>query len=278
MSLTNVKDLDYMLFLQLDEESLLSFCSINKYYYTLYNNDFIWRQKILGYKIPEEIRAITLDKKYYFSLYKALKNPDFVKTIFVAICDQRIDILFILLREKNIDPEYMFTFSKRYSDNITKNYYYSENYNPNFPYFYYPVSLVIKSGNEKMWSVIKPYINNINTSHYILAIVGKSVRILEDLLKFGIAIDSSILYFSIDSYNIESTVLLLKHVDQNCINSFFNTLIDQNSRSYLNWVQNRNLAFEHFIADIKVRAHLRFYRNMGQFNVDFSNLLSYYTI
>lgn len=275
MSLTNVKDLDYMLCMQLDEASLLSFCSINKYYYSLYNNEFIWRQKLLGYNIPEDLRSVKLNKKYYFELYNSLHRLDFVTTIFLAICEERSDILFILLREKNINPEYMFTFSKRYSDWITKKYY-SENYNPNFPYFYYPVSLVIKSGNEKMWSVIKPYVNNMDASHYILAIVGKNNKILDDIIKFGVPIDNSIIYFSIDSYNVESTLLLLQHMDQNCINSFFNTLIDQNSRSYLNWIQNRNLAFEHFIHDSKVLAHLKFYRIMGQFNVDFSLLLSYY--
>lgn len=276
MSLTNVKDLDYLLCLQLDEKSLLAFCSVNKYYYSLYNNDFIWRQKILRYNIPEEYRGIKLDKNYYFSLYGALNHTDFVKTIFLAIIEQRADILFLLLREKNIDPQYMFTFSKRYSDNLTNKYYNSEYHKPNFPYFYFPVSLIIKSGNNKMWNVIKPYVNNINTSHFILAIVGRSQEILEDLLKFGVPIDCSTLYFSIDSYNVESTILLLQHVDQNCINSFFNTLMEQNSRSYLNWVQNRNLAFDHFIRDTKVRPHLRFYRNMGQFNADFSHLLTYY--
>jgi len=275
MSLTNVKDLDYLLCLQLEsEKDLLSFCSTNKYYYSLYNNDFIWRCKMDKYKIPNELINGKICKTYYSEIYRYLKNNDIVRTVFLSICDNRSDILYLLLKYKNIDPNFTFCFNK--NRELTKAYY-SNFHDANFPDYYSPISLVIKGGCSKMWNVLKPYIvqSDFNLSHLILSIVGKNIEILKHLLKFC-RIDSSILYFSIQSYNLESTKLLLEYVDEYCVNSFFNTMIDQNSRDYLLWTENRNSSFEYFLNHPKVSSHIRFYRIIGQINADFLRLLTHY--
>jgi hypothetical protein len=271
MSIINVKDLDYLLCLNLNQKDLLSFCSINKYYYSLYSNDYIWRKKLQKYNIL----CKKLDKDYYIELYKALHNEDFVLTVFLAICEERIDILDLLLREKQININYTFVFNKKYY-NSHNSYYSSSPSNPNFPYFYSPISLIIKSGSYSMWNILKTYDINFDTSHYILAVVSKNIKILEDLLEYGINIDSSVLYFAIQSYNEEATILILKHVDLNCINSLLNNMIHNSSSSYLPWIQNHNSSFALFLKHPKVHPHMLFYRNLAFHDYDFIRLLSHY--
>lgn len=282
MSLTNVKDLDYLICLYLEnEKDLLSFCSSNKYYYSLFNNDFIWRKKIDKYDIPNHLIEKNKNKNYFIELYIALKDPDFVKTIFLAICEERADILFLLFRDKNIDVNYMFTFNKKYAYYFKT--YSSNTLNPNYPAFYSPISLIIKSGSQKMWDVIKTYVSHFNESHYILAITSKNINILKDLLEYNSNnvdnvnvnnANESVLLFSLQSHNVESTELLLDYVNEDCINKFFNNLIYKD----VDWgePENRNLAFEEFLHHPKVFSHVRFYKHLGNNNFQFIRLLQNY--
>jgi hypothetical protein len=279
MSLTKVKDVDYLICMRLSEKDLKKFCKINKYYRSIYTGEELWKRKIYGMGIKYLMKG--LNKRYYFELYNALKG-DFVKQIFLAIHNDRPDILSLVLRKNDINPNFDFVLSKNYTGYEDRSYYCSERYDPNIPIVYSPIAMIIKKGSDVMWNILKSskYPLFIEQSYYILAIGSKNLNILKDLLEYSLEYDnlkpkSYILYFALRSYSEESIELLLEYATESTIEQLFDEFVMDTDPEYLTWIKVRNEAFSKFLQDPRVKRNLGFihYYNLQD---NFSKLLNAY--
>ena len=274
MSITNVKDIDYMICMTLSETDFLSLSKTNKYHYNLYKGEEIWKRKL--YSLNIELDRTRLGKVYYDELMSILKE-DCVTHIFTAINEERIDVLDLLFKKKDLNPNYDFIFGKFHKKNSTKVYYSTSKFNTNWPVVYSPISLILKTGSYTLWNWLKngKYPLEMNKSFFVMAIASKNIEILRDLITY-MAVEDWILYFAIRSYNEEATSLLLKFVNQEITNSILDTMLIENNPEHLTWIDITNPAFHIFIHDVKVQSHLRFFLILGADNVNFIKLLNAY--
>ena len=274
MSITNVKDIDYMICMSLSERDFLTLSKTNKYYHNLYKGEEIWKRKL--YALNIELDRTRLGKVYYDELISLL-SQDFVTHIFNAINEERLDILDLLFKKKDLNPNYDFIFGKFYKKDSPKVYYSTSKFNTNWPIVYSPISLILKTGSYALWNWLKnsKYPLEMNKSFFVMAIASKNIEVLRDLIGY-MAVEDWILYFAIRSYNEEATSLLLKSVDQEITNSVLDTMLIENNPEHLTWMEIINPAFHIFIRDVKVQSHLRFFLMLGADNVNFMKLLNTY--
>ena len=273
MSLTRVKDVDYLICMRLTEKDLRNFCRVNRYYNEIYEKDELWKRKI--YELGAKYLIKNLNKSYFYELYNALK-ADFVKEIFLAIENDRADILYLIFLKKDIDPNYTFILDKYYPRFNSTCYYSTVVHDSNQPVIYSPVAMIIKKGSDVMWNIMKSskyplYIE----SYYILAIAGKNINILKDLLDYKMEIHSRDLYFALRSYNEEAVILLLKYVKEETIEQLLDTFFMETDPDYLQWIKVRNEAFAIFLLDERVKRNLGFF-HFYNLQDNFSKLINSY--
>lgn len=87
MSLIGVKDLDFLLSENLDEESLLSLSHLNQYYYHLFDNSFFSNRYNKKYQV-----SLSLTKQTYFESEKVLKDES-EEAINYTFSKDRVDLL-----------------------------------------------------------------------------------------------------------------------------------------------------------------------------------------
>lgn len=275
MSLTKVRDVDYLICMRLNEKDLVSFCKVNKYYGEIYIQPELWKRKI--YQLGAKFFDRSLNRSYYFELYNSLKT-DFVKEIFLAIHNDRPDILFLILTKKDVDPNRQFVLNNEYTL-YSKSYCSCEIYDNNFPMSYSPIAMIITKRSEVMWNILKctKYPLLIEDGYYVLAIASKNMNILEDLLETRSEIKSYILYFALRSYNEEATKLLLKYISVEIIEHVFDAffVVIESEPEYLDWIKVRNNAFTIFLLDERVKRNLGFF-HFYDLQDNFSKLLKAY--
>ena len=271
MSITRVKDVDYLICMRLGEGDLKNMCRVNKYYREIFEKDELWKRKILG--LGAKYLSKNLNRTYYYELYNALKE-DFVKEIFVAIENDRADILYLIFSKKDINPNYTFVLDNCYPHFESTYYYSTKLHDPNHPIIYSPVAMIIKKGSDEMWSIMKSskyplYIE----SYYVLAITSKNMNILKDLLDYRMNIHSRDLYFALRNHSEEAIKLLLKYVKEETIEQLLDTFFMEPDPEYLQWIKVRNEAFAIFLQDQRVKRNLGFFHNLQD---NFSKLLKVY--
>ena len=274
MSVTRVKDVDYLICMRLSEKDLVSLSRVNKYYREVYKGTELWKRKI--YALKGKYLAKPLNKAYYVELYNSLQS-DFVKQIFLAIDNERSDILSLILQKRDINPNCAFILKKEYSGYEGKCYYSSEKFDPSMPIVYSPITMIIRKGSIEMWNIIKSnkYPLVMQESYYILAIASKNMDILKDLLDFRLQIHSYVLYFALRSYNTEAIQLLLRYVTEETIEQLLDTFFMESDPEYLLWVKVRNDAFATFLIDERVKRNLGFF-HLYNLQDNFSKLIKFY--
>ena len=266
MSLTNVKDLDILICTYLNNKDLISFSQTNKHYYNIYNETSLWIHKILKFK--NEYLCKKLDKSYYIELYKAVKNENFVKVIFDAINAKRCDIVSLVFREKQLNPNYSFMF--RYEVKLDKIYYATEVDN-NAPYTFCPINLAINVQYYPMWDFFnRNYKLDLDSYVYIVSIARYNYEIFKDVLKYEIPIEHYVLLFSIRSYNLETTKIILDIIDEKEIYNMLNIMNIDFKKEYMKWINEYNNSFEQVLRKVD----LDYLKNIAERN--FSKLLSFY--
>ena len=276
MSVTRVKDVDYLICMRLSEKDLVSLSRVNKYYREIYKGTELWKRKIYSLRIEPKHLNKPLNKTYYQELYNSLK-ADFVKQIFLAINNERADILSLILQKRDIDPNYDFILNKDYSGYEGRSYHSSEIFDANMPIVYSPITMIIKKGSEKMWSILKgcKYELVIEEAYYILAIASKNMNILKDLLDYKLEVKFYVLYFALRSYNKEAIELLLQYITEETIERLLDTFFMESDPDYLQWIKVRNEAFALFLLDERVKRNLGFF-HLYHLQDNFSKLIKFY--
>lgn len=128
---TGIRDLDKLILLKLDDEKdLYSACKINKYFYSIYQEDNFWMLKFFNrfglYLDKKDVSKYRQDKswkEYYLELYKVIfsKYPYFISALYTDEEVKRHDILTLLekiAKINNVTKVYL-----AHGDLITEEYY-----------------------------------------------------------------------------------------------------------------------------------------------------------
>jgi len=274
MSLTNVKDLDVLICKYLDDKDLINFSLVNNHYNEIFNNRDLWVQKILDLNIKNEYLCKELNKDYYIELNKALKDEDFVKVIYYSILENRCDIVSLIFRKRNLDPNYIFFF-KDYRCLDIKKAYYSLKEDVNLPYQYCPINLSIKKAYYPMWEYFKLNYKLVFTPEiYIVAIASKNKEIFKDVLNYDnfFEIEHWILEFSVRSYNLDSTRLILERISEKELYNMLNFMVTEYKREYNNWFIEYNYSF----LEVLKKSNLEYVKEISRNNEEFEKLLNFY--
>lgn len=272
-----IKDLDILICAYLENRDLLCFALTNKYHYNIFQEKSLWRMKIKSFEIEDEYLCKDREdlKEYYKELYLNLMEIDFVKTAFYSILDKRCDIVSLIFKKKNLDPNYLFLF--QYQNTLCKNTYYSPIVNGEMPYSYSPINLAIKTGYYPMWKLMKNlgYPLQIDHSSYYIAVINSdNIDILRDVLEYKVEIEQWVLMFAVRCYNKQMTELLLEHSSRLILEELFHFMIISFSDEYYSWIKHYNSAFHFLVKQIDVE----FYKAVGAYNIDFIQLLDHYSL
>ena len=272
MSLLNIKDLDILICKYLDDKDLINFSRVNKYYNAIFNEEKLWRQKILDLNIKKEYLCKNLDKKYYIELYKALKNEDFVNILYYSILVNRCDIVSMVFQKRNLNPNFYFVF-KNFRNLRTNGFYYSKRQDKNLPFEYSPVNLSIKNGYYPMWNFFHSNYNlELSSDIYIVSIVSNNVDILKDVLKYNIYIEHWVLLFCVRCKDLDATKLLLERIEEKEIYDMVNFMIIDFKKEYTNWIDDFNSSF----LEVLKKLDLEYVKRVSRNNEKFTNLLNFY--
>jgi hypothetical protein len=287
-----LKDLDYMLCSTLENKDLLSFCKTNKYYYEIYKSDKLWKMKIyLEFHMDKYIKEYINDhikeyikqnenlKNYYFELYHSITDPDFVKIIYNAINNKRCDIISVIFRKRNLDPNYSFCLGFYEGEKILKKRYFSPISNKDKIWVYSPLDIISRHGTYLIWNFFKSleYPIDITYSIVINAIYGNNEEIFKDISLMYNVFTSSILYFSIRKNNIKSTQLILNGIDKEIIEELLNKMAFDFNLEYRNWIKEFNESLSLFLSHQKVSSFIPRFRIIGINNKYFIEFIDHYS-
>ena len=255
MSLTRVKDLDYMLCLMMSDETLSAFCKINRYYYNLN----VWSKKIALFKIGKYLhKGRKLDELYYYELKRTVEG-DVVKGVFDAIENDRLDLLALLFTHHDLNPNYLFCFDEKYSSYIQGGKYISEIKDAsNFCFSFKPSTQIIRRGSYDMWNflITRGLHALTRNDDYISAIEGKNLNIVKDIvILHKISITAHILMHAIRFYNPEVTLLFLDHIEQEEIDALVTFMKESSIFSKqlyyeYDWITEDNCALQLFLDNV----------------------------
>ena len=247
MSLTGCKDIDIYILQLLCDKDLRNICQTNKYYFNLYNNDVLWRNKI--FKIVKNYNyIIRADVTQYNNLLEA--ENDSVIGLFHAINMRDYCTLYHIVNNLKININYYFVVNNILENGQvnTKNTYYSKRNVSDTIWRYSPIDSILSTGDIQMWNILKLSIYKLEINSYNFSIIGNNLQIIKELVSdYKIEINSSVLIHTIRRDKIDILQLFLNSIDITIIEETVNTIFNETIYGINDWIEKSNSTFKWFI-------------------------------